>query len=162
MIKKFVFGSYLAFLLFYGDCWGMKYTENLENASSTLTSQTRIKEAVCKWSHLVPAGDVKSEIDVLIPQILESRQKMEQLVTLVCNPSNSSEFANYAHMVFTAVFPDYSDEERNKFGGMLSTIAGHRSSGGGTHPDVYWTWYNAGYFNTFAPEDDDSEWGLKK
>ena len=157
-MKRFVFSSCLALSLFNGDCYGMEHSEDLESASRTLTSHPiRIKEAVCKWSHLVPAGDVKSEIDVLIPQVLKSRQKMKQLVTLICNPSNSSEFANYAHMVFTAVFPDYSEEERNKFGGMLSTIASHRSSGGGTQVDVYWAWYKDGYFNTFAPEDDDFE-----
>lgn len=134
-----------------GSCWGM--------IDSELTSRT--KDAINMWSHLVPSGEVKAEIDDLIPQVLERRQKMERLVEILCDRSNSSQFANYAHMVFVAVFPDCSDEERNKFGGMLSTIASHRSSGGGTQVDVYWTWYKDGCFDTFAPEDDFESYSKK-
>lgn len=120
------------------------------------------QSAISKWSHLVPSGSLKTAIDTLVPQVLESREKMKELVTLICNPSNSSKYANYAHMIFKSIFTDCANVERNKLEKMLATIADHRDSGGGTQSDLYWTWYEDKYFDSLAPEDDGTEWGSKK
>lgn len=152
MMKKLVLGSCLVLALFNGDCLGMDHTEDLESA---LASQTRIKEAIDKWSHLVPNGEVKTKIDDLVPQVLESRQKMEQLVTLICCPSNSSQFANYAHMVFTSIFFCIDSSERNKLERMLDVVADHRGSGGGLDPATYLMYYDSGRYNDCLPEEDD-------
>lgn len=130
-----------------GSCWGM--------IDSELTSRT--KDAINMWSHLVPSGEVKAEIDDLIPQVLERRQKMERLVEILCDRSNSSQFANYAHMVFVMVFPDCCDEERNKLGGMLAGIASFRGSGGGLDAADYLNDYYNGGYDSYPPEYDDFE-----
>lgn len=145
MMKKLVLGCCLAFGLVQGDCWGMENTELI----------ARTKEAVSKWSHLVPSGVVKTEIDDLIPQVLESRQKMERLIALICDSSNSSKFANYAHMVFTSVFFCIDSSERNKLERMLDVVADHRGSGGGLDFTTYLMYYDSGRYNDCLPENDD-------
>lgn len=130
-----------------GSCWGM--------IDSELTSRT--KDAINMWSHLVPSGEVKTEIDDLIPQVLESRQKMERLVEILCDRSNSSQFAHYAHNVFGMVFPDHCDEESNKLGRMLNAIASYRGSGGGWDSATYLMYYDSGRYDSCPPEYDDFE-----
>ena len=134
-----------------GSCWGM--------IDSELTSRT--KDAINMWSHLVPSGEVKAEIDDLIPQVLERRQKMKRLVEIICDRSNSSQFAHYASVVFGMVFPDRYDEESNKLGRMLSDIASLRGSGGGQDSATYLMYYDNGRYDSYHPEYDDfesSEW----
>ncbi len=159
-MKKMILGCCLALVLSDGECWGMKYIESLGEDTKTSTSMPKIEEATRKWTHLVSDGDVKSEIDVLIPQILGSRQKMEELVALICNPSNDGKFANYAHMVFTTAFPDCNNEERNKLGGMLAAISSDKCGGGGANPSTYWSDYDSGCFSAFTMDDalDSESW----
>lgn len=113
------------------------------------------QSAISKWSHLVPSGSLKTAIDTLVPQVLESREKMKELVTLICDPGNSSKYANYAHMIFTSVFFGINNSERNKLERMLDVIADHRGSGGGLDPTTYLMYYDSGRYDDCLPEDDD-------
>lgn len=130
--------------------------DEIVRPSSAPVTGDEVKAAIDKWSHLVPNDESKKKVDALIPQVLKGRQKMEQLVALICSPSNSSKLANYAHMVFVMVFPDCCDEQRNKFGGMLASIASDRSGGGGTQEDLYWSEYDSGGYDPCPLWDDES------
>lgn len=132
-------------------CIGVSSISVIEGMPPAQVTQS----AISKWSHLVPSGSVKTAIDTLVPQVLESREKMEELVTLICDPSNSSKYANYAHMLFTSMFTDYAEAERNKLERMLDTITDYRGSGGGLDFTAYLMYYDSGRYDDCLPEDDD-------
>lgn len=167
MIKKFVFSSCLALVLFYGDCWGMEraksepslrasmdHTETIRPSSTPVTAR-EIQEAISKWAHLVPENATTTQVNKALQEAIihiESapgcRHEMEVLVELICSPDDRSIYANYVHMVFVSALPDCNDEERNKFGGMLAGIAGSK---GGT-ASLFWNWYAKGYFDSVPSE----------
>lgn len=176
MMKKLVLGCCLIFVLSDGECWGMNRSKSdpvlpttdgmvggsrADRPSSAPVTKNEMQEAINKWSHLVPNNATTVRINKTLQEVIthiespESKQKMEALVELICNPGYRSTYANYVHMVFIDALPDSNDEERNKFGGMLAGIANSR---GGTS-SLFWDWYAKGYFDSRLPmvtEEDES------
>ena len=130
----------------------MSSVENCESPSQAFSFNARMQESSSKWSHLIPSDDVKSAIDNLIPFVLESREKMEQLITLICKPENISAYANYAHMMFACVFRDINTPERNKLERMLDVIADRKGSGGITDCATFLMYYDNGRYDDCFPE----------
>jgi hypothetical protein len=114
---------------------------------------------VDKWSHLIPDGEMRAKINELLPLIVEDRKKMEELVELICNFGRP--YGNYAHMRFASFVNTKYEEDSNKYEGnsykygrMLDTIANTQCGGGGANPNVYWDWYEKGYFNYYPPAEE--------
>jgi hypothetical protein len=132
---------------------------HIQRSNSAPVTNREIQAVINKWSYLVPketqdgtnvtrkVNDALEEV-VVHTELPERIGKMKILVTLICNPANDRAYANYAHMVFVSAIPDCDDEERNKLGGMLATIASRRDGGGGTDSSIYWEHYSKGYYNT--------------
>jgi hypothetical protein len=131
---------------------GVKRFEIIRSrADSAPVTGREIQTAINKWSHLVPQNVTTTQVNNALREVVTSdmrKEKMAPLVELICNPANDRAYANYAHMVFVSAIPDCSDEERNKFGGMLAAIA---SSRGGTS-SLFWDWYANGYFDSIPLE----------
>lgn len=160
MIRRFVFGSCLALSLFYGDCWGMDgtlthsissgslsklgtslQTEEARPSSAPVTAR-EIQDAISRWGHLVPEGETKSEIDRLIPGVLDDEARMQSLVQVLC--CSDSKYANYAATLFSDIFAKIETLNCLSYGALLSYICVTKAS---DSPSTYWNEYKEGVFD---------------
>lgn len=157
MMKKFVFGSCFIFSLFNGDCWGMNramsdpvlsVTDSMvdgsraDRPSSAPVTRNEIENAIDRWSHLVPSGETKSEIDELLPSVMDSEHNMQDLIQLLC--SSDSKYANYAFVLFSDIFAKVESNICFGYGSLLSYMGVTKAS---DTPEAYWSAYKNGDFD---------------
>jgi hypothetical protein len=98
--------------------------------------------AINKWSHLIPDGEVKIEINTLLLD-LGSLEKKEELVELLCSHIGEN-YALYASTIFADIFVD-TEEENDEFGRMLAHINSDRIP---RQPSSYWEFHQKGYYRS--------------
>ena len=164
-MKKLVLGCCLALVLSDGECWGMNRSKSdpvfpvatgtvegreVARPSSAPVTKNEIENAISKWSYLVPTNENTEKVCNFFYSILSDETKMKQFVQLICEIADER-YASFASLVFADSYAKNESDERSKCGAMLADIRNFfASKGRGIQASLFWTRYQAGYYD---PED---------